>query len=712
VRIEETDRPAPKTSVHNASVLPAESMTAAFRLTLSIRNTVLLAIVLGVLVPALVLLAFDERTARRTHEPLVQHNRDAVMLLGAGMLTEPLETSDGVNMRDGVDRLLREDNVCSVEVLDLHAVAGPMHGAVHRCSGDTPTALREAPVLQDGQPIGRLRVWFDDSEMERLLSEHRHTVLGLVVMQVLFGTAVLLGVLSFRLLRPIAQLKDQASAIAARVPSPILVWRRRDELGQLGQHLNEVRSRIEGLFEELERKNAQLRKMAMYDHLTGLPNRTLFRELFQHEAAAAKRAKRSMALFFIDLDRFKDVNDSMGHAVGDELLLGTSQRLLQALRQSDLVCRHSGDEFLVLLHDADPWDKVAATAERLLRTIETPLPIGRGSLEPARRDAQPRRLAHDAQVSASIGIALYPRDGEEFNTLVRHADLAMYKSKQLGRARYSFFHSELDDAMRSRVELERELAHAVVRDELVLHFQPVVNALTGRMHGCEALLRWQHPTRGLLMPSAFVGLAENTGLIRELGAWSLHAACAQLARWKAAHAHPGRVAVNVSALQFRDHGLLETVQRALHEHSIAPGELEIELTESTLMSDTDATQRTVAALRELGVSLVVDDFGTGYSSLAYLKRLHPEKVKIDRSFVRDLGAGGNDDMALVQAIVRLGQALGFTVVAEGVETRAQREQLLAHGCPLLQGHHFAKAMAPEDFDRWARQPQGLESAVA
>jgi len=680
------------------------------KISLSIRNTVLLAIVLGVLVPALSLLALDQRIARRTHEPLVQHNRDAVMLLGADVLAEPLWTVNEAALRQGIDTLLRENNVCGAEVAELNPGPRPLAVKQRRCADTVRMAQRETPILQDGKPIGRLRVWFDDGEIERLLTDRRSTVLWLVLAQVLFGTAVLLGVLSLRLLRPIALLKGQASAIAARTPSPPLAWRRRDELGQLGQHLNEVRSRIDGLFEELERKNAQLRKMAMYDHLTGLPNRTLFRELFQHEAAVAKRGKRSMAMLFIDLDRFKNVNDALGHAVGDELLLGTSQRLLQALRQSDLVCRHSGDEFLVLLREADPWDLVASTADRLLRVIETPLPIGRNAAAAAQGRALPdivldRAGAQEAQVSASIGVALYPRDGEDFDTLVRHADMAMYKSKQLGRARYSFFHAELNEAMVARVELERELSQAVAHNELVLHYQPVVDAPSGRLHGCEALVRWRHPQRGLLMPDAFIGVAEDSGLIRELGAWTLDAACAQLARWKAAGRHPGRVAVNVSALQFRDQRLLETVQRALREHGIAPGELELELTESTLMSDTAATQRTVAALRELGVALAVDDFGTGYSSLAYLKRLHPEKVKIDRSFVRDLGSD-SDDMAVVQAIIRLGQALDFQVVAEGVETGLQHDLLLASGCRLLQGYRFARPLPAADFEAWVDEAQG------
>ena len=505
-------------------------------------------------------------------------------------------------------------------------------------------------------------------------------IVWLVAVQVGVGVAVLFTVLSLRLLRPIHRLKRQASALVSRDAPMSEAWTRRDELGQLGQHLNEVRGRIQQLFGELERKHAQLRKMAMYDHLTGLPNRTLFRELFQHEAAQARRNGTSMALLFIDLDRFKTINDAMGHAAGDELLLGTSQRLITTLRQSDALCRLSGDEFLVLMPDAEPWDHVATTAERLLQAIGTPLPLARS--------------AHLAQVSASIGIALFPRDGEDFDALLRHADLAMYKSKELGRARYSFYHAELDTRFQSRMELERELAHAIANDGLVLHYQPVVEALTGRVRGCEALVRWQHPTRGLLMPGSFIQVAEESGLVRELGLWTLEAACAQLARWKAAGRHPGRVAVNVSALQFRDQRLPETLKSALMRHQIEPGELELELTESTLLADTDTAMRTVASLRALGVGLAIDDFGTGYSSLSYLKRLRPTKLKIDRSFVRDL-PGEHDDRALAQAIVGIAKALSIAVVAEGVETAAQRDVLLAMGCPLQQGWLSGKPQPPE-----------------
>ena len=370
----------------------------------------------------------------------------------------------------------------------------------------------------------------------------------------------------------------------------------------------------------------------------------------------------------------------MGHAAGDELLLGVSQRLSSTLRESDIVCRVSGDEFLVLLTQAGSWEQVSITAERLLRAIQTPMPLA--------------RAAGTAQVSASIGISLFPGDADDFEALARCADLAMYKSKDMGKGRYSFYQPDLDTAFRSRLALERELLQAIAKHELLLHYQPVFDVQEGRLVGCEALVRWMHPQRGLLMPGTFIQTAEETGLIRELGLWTLDAACAQLASWKAAGLHPGRIAVNVSALQFRDQRLPQMLSTALQTYDIQPGELELELTESTLMDDTEAAQATVASLRELGVALAIDDFGTGYSSLSYLKRLRPGKLKIDRSFVKDLPADA-DDRALTEAIVSIAQALSITVVAEGVETAEQRDYLLSLGCRLQQGYLLGRPMPAE-----------------
>jgi diguanylate cyclase (GGDEF)-like protein len=608
------------------------------------------------------------------------------MSLSAAALAQPLWDNDIAALRSTADAVLREPSVCTITLSDASGNAPVLHA--QRCSATQPVTQRRVEVRHADRPAGVLSLAFDDGEVERLVAARRNAVLKQVILQVAFGVAVLLGVLSLRLLRPIDQLKSIASAIAARSAPLPLVWKRRDELGELAQHLNGVRARIDELFDELERKNAQLRKMAMYDHLTGLPNRTLMRELFQHEAAAARRQQRALALLFIDLDRFKDVNDTLGHSAGDELLLGTSQRLLHTLRQSDLVCRVSGDEFVVLLREAESPEQVMATAERLLHAIETPLPL----LQPVGDGAATR----EAQVSASVGVALYPRDADDFDTLLRRADLAMYEAKQQGRGRVAQYRAELDQQLLGRVELERELQQAIGRGELLLHYQPVVDARSGAVTGCEALVRWQHPTRGLLMPVHFIEVAEASGLIREVGAWTIEAACAQLRQWKRDGHAPARVAVNVSAHQFRDQRLIDALQRACERHGIHPGELELELTESTLMADVDAARRACAALRAIGVSLVIDDFGTGYSSLAYLKQLKPDKLKIDRSFVRDL-PGDPDDRALTQAILRMAQALYLNVVAEGVETEEQRRFLQDNGCPLLQGFLLGRPMAAVAF---------------
>ncbi|MGL6111638.1 MAG: putative bifunctional diguanylate cyclase/phosphodiesterase [Rubrivivax sp.] len=661
---------------------------------LSIRATVLIAIIGGMVVPALVLLGADYTLSRAAHEPLVQRNRAAVLVLATAVVTEPAWTLSEDGLKAAVQRILQEPSVCAVEVRDLQPTQEPLSIAAQRCAASLPVVVRDAPVLHEGQLVANLRLSFDATEIDQMLLQRQGIMWWLVAAQVVVGVIVLLGVLSLRLLRPIHRLKLQASTLAAREAVPALVWRQRDELGQLGQHLNTVRLRIQELFEELEAKNKQLSKMAMYDHLTGLPNRTLFRELFQHECAAARRSHGRSALLFIDLDRFKAVNDTMGHAAGDELLLGVSQRLSSTLRESDVVCRVSGDEFLVLLTQSGSWEQVAATAERLLHAIQTPMPL--------------LRAAGTAQVSASIGIAMFPDDSDEFEALARCADLAMYKSKDLGKGRYSFYQPDLDIAFRSRLELERELLQAIANHELVLHYQPVFDMHDDRLVGCEALVRWMHPQRGLLMPGTFIQTAEETGLIRELGLWTLDAACAQLAAWKAVGMHPGRVAVNVSALQFRDQRLPQVLRTALQTYDIAPGELELELTESTLMADTEAAQTTVASLRELGVALAIDDFGTGYSSLSYIKRLRPDKLKIDRSFVKDLPADA-DDRALTEAIVSIAQALSITVVAEGVETPEQRDYLLGLGCRLQQGYLLGRPMAA---DRLLALMDEREAAVA
>ncbi len=654
---------------------------------LSIRSTVIGAIVLGVLLPALMVIALDHHFSRAAHEPLVERNRAAVRVLSAAVMTEPAWTLDEAALNAAAQQIVAEPSVCSVEVLDLQPARAekPIVVQASACGADVPVVSAEVPVIHEGRRIARLRLGFDDTEIDRLLAERRHLMWWLVPAQVAVGVFVLLAVLSARLLRPLDRLKAQASALVLREPAPEVPWQRRDEIGQLGQHLNEVRARLLALFAELENKNAELHMRAMFDPLTALPNRTLFEELTQHQLAAARRAGDPLAILFIDLDRFKKVNDTLGHTAGDELLLALSRRMTATLREADIVCRLGGDEFLVVLAEPGDADAVRTVAERLLNELSAPVALGRAGAP--------------AQVSASIGVALFPEHGTDFETLVQHADLAMFRVKQQGKAGVGFFEAERDNAQLEWLVLERELAQGIDRGELRLHFQPIVDTQRGRVVGCEALLRWQHPERGLLMPDQFIAMAEQSGLVRRIGAWTLDAACAQVAAWDAAGLPPLTVAVNVSAVQVHDDSLPGQVRAAVERHGVAPARLELELTESALLSDRDGPEidRAVALLeplRAMGVTLALDDFGTGYSSLSYLKLLKPDKLKVDRSFVRDL-PGDAGDHTLTQAIVALARALEIEVVAEGVETEAQRECLRAMGCWRHQGWLYGRPVPPE-----------------
>jgi len=658
---------------------------------LSIRVTVLTAIVAAVLAPTLIMWHLEQQLTRQAQQPLIEQNRRAVLLMTANALAQPMWSLDEGTIHQVAQRALDEPAVLSLRLTERRPLIAP---TVLARAEEAPFegVLLKSTILHEGETLGELELWFDPAQIDRLLADRRQATLHLAGLQVLLSMAVLIAVLYRRLLAPIQRLKRQASAIASRAEVEPVRWDRRDELGQLGTHLNDVHQQIDTLFDQLEAQKAELEKIALHDNLTGLPNRLLFGELTQAAVAAAARDGSRLALLFIDVDRFKAVNDTLGHAAGDALLVALAKRLRAAVRASDVVCRHSGDEFIVLLHDASPWDEVAATADRLLKEMEQPLLFDH------------REIA----VSASIGVAIYPDDANDPDTLVRHADTAMYEAKNLGRARVSFFRAEFNVQLQATQQLESELRRALVENEFILHYQPQVDAGSGELLGCEALIRWQHPTRGMVPPLQFIGAAEQCGLISDLGAWTIRNACAQIARWKASGLHFGCVAVNVSALEFRNHRLVDTLTRAMADFSVLPHELEIELTESVLMTDTQTTQRIVERLHGLGLPLAVDDFGTGYSSLAYLKHLRPSKIKIDRSFVTDL-PGDEDDRVLVQAIVQLAQALGIRVVAEGVETEAQRSYLHRIGCGILQGYLISRPQPADAFERFARQNAALRA---
>ncbi len=425
----------------------------------------------------------------------------------------------------------------------------------------------------------------------------------------------------------------------------------------------------------------QIDFLAYHDALTHLPNRTLFRDRLSHALAHARREARTLALLFIDLDRFKIVNDTLGHPVGDELLLQVSRRMSEVIRADDTLARLGGDEFVLLLEEGDSAQRAAFVAHKLLECLDRPMRIS----------------GHELIVTASLGISLYPTDGEDADTLIRHADRAMYEAKQRGRNNFQFFTQSLTEGAFERLVMENSLRGAVGRGELILHYQPQIDLISGCLIGVEALVRWQHPEEGLVPPSRFIPLAEEIGIIGDLGAWVLRAACRQLADWDAQGFRVPRVGVNLSVKQIDDAGLAELVASALRESGLGENRLELEVTESMLMRGPDSTRAILSTIKAMGVELTVDDFGTGYSNLAYLKLLPLDRLKIDQSFVRDIGRDGNDE-AIVRAIIALARSLGLETVAEGVEEAHQAEFLLREGCDIVQGYLYSRPFPAEQLN--------------
>ena len=422
--------------------------------------------------------------------------------------------------------------------------------------------------------------------------------------------------------------------------------------------------------------------LAHYDVLTGLPNRTQWNERAHLELRNATRLAERLAVLFIDLDHFKAVNDSLGHPVGDQLLSGVARRFNLCLRENDFLARLGGDEFVVLLPALEHPEDAALVARKLIGALQAPMLIE----------------GHELTVSASIGIAVFPGDGDDVSALLKHADVAMYCAKDQGRNTYHYFKPEMDVHALERLMLENALRRAIERNELVLHYQPQVAAGDGRVLGCEALVRWQHPELGMLQPVQFIAVAEESGLIIPLGDWVLATACRQLAGWQAA----GRelvMAVNISALQFCQATFVDTVRRILDETGADPKRLELELTESALMQPTPEVLARMNALCELGIRLALDDFGTGYSSLSYLKRLPICRLKLDRSFVKDV-PDDLEDVAIAMATLSLARDLGMDVVAEGVENETQRQFLAERGCPVMQGYLFSRPLAADALAQW------------
>jgi diguanylate cyclase (GGDEF)-like protein len=420
---------------------------------------------------------------------------------------------------------------------------------------------------------------------------------------------------------------------------------------------------------ELQRANQQLQHVATHDALTGLPNRVLLGDRLEQAIAQAERTRGSFAVLMVDLDRFKSINDSLGHEAGDQLLKEIAHRLRASLRKVDTLARIGGDEFAIVLSGIAGPHCVETVVSNLLHSVHQPIVLA----------------AIEVQTSPSIGVSLYPHDGTDPQTLLKHADAAMYHAKKIGRNTFQFFAPEMNAFTRERLELECALRNAVSRREFVLHYQPKVHFHSGCIVGVEALVRWNHPTRGIVPPVEFIPLAEETGLILPIGTWVLKEACRQLRAWHVAGFSHLRMAVNLSAQQFREKNLLQVVRDALANAQLEPRFLELELTETAVMQDAEHSAAVLQSLSDLGVRISVDDFGTGYSSLSYLQRFPLNKVKIDRSFVREI-AHKHGDSEIVRAIISLAHSLRLAVIAEGVETPEQLDFLDRIGCDQYQGY--------------------------
>jgi len=435
-----------------------------------------------------------------------------------------------------------------------------------------------------------------------------------------------------------------------------------------------------------KQQEARIWHHANYDTLTQLPNRYLLNERLQQAILRAERAGSGLAVLFLDLNGFKQINDGLGHATGDELLRLVAKRLQSCTRGSDIVGRLGGDEFLMVAPDIDGRADAINLAEKILYNFADPFRLG----------------GREIYCQPAIGIAFYPEDAADSGTLIRNADIAMYAVKARKADRYAAFTPAMHKATAAKLNIETELHRAFERHELLLHFQPKVEAQSGRVVGAEALVRWQHPSRGLVPPTDFIPLAEECGLIMQIGEWTLREACRQFMEWRGAGLAIASISVNLSPSQFLDHKLVSVVARIIAETGIEPACLELELTEGAMSVDIEKAIATLESLRALGVKLSVDDFGTGYSSLAYLKRLPLDVVKIDRSFVKDLGANAADGK-IVGAIIDLASVLGFRVVAEGVETQEQARILRAAECDLFQGYLFSRPVEPGRFMELAQQ---------
>lgn len=437
-----------------------------------------------------------------------------------------------------------------------------------------------------------------------------------------------------------------------------------------------------------ERRNAEerIRHQANFDALTGLPNRALLLDRLAQSLATVTRASAKMALMFIDLDGFKLVNDTLGHDMGDELLREAANRVMHCVRTGDTVARLGGDEFTVIMPNLKNARDVPAAAQRILDALAKPFMLG----------------GAESFVSGSIGITLFPDDATEAGELLKNADAAMYRAKDLGKANFQFFTADLNEEVRARLRIKNGLVKAMERGEFQLFYQPKLTLETGRIESVEALMRWDNGDLGMVSPARFIPVLEETGMVVDVGAWAIRTACEQHRAWLGAGLPPIRVAVNLSARQLREISFVSVLKRVLDETGVGPDGLEIEITESMLMSDAEGAVMALRQLHELGIHVAMDDFGTGYSSLSYLRRFPIDTIKIDQSFVADI-TSNVDDATIIRTIINMGRTLNRKVVAEGVETQAQMDMLKEYGCDQIQGYLLSRPLPADDVTRYLHE---------
>ena len=454
----------------------------------------------------------------------------------------------------------------------------------------------------------------------------------------------------------------------------------------IGGRISRLRERLRSSNEELRSALGAVRQMATHDHLTGLPNRVLFNEELLRALARAERHDRPVALFFMDLDRFKNINDSLGHQFGDRVLQEAAKRLGGCVREGDIIARLGGDEFVLLVEEVGDPVALAEIARKLLAAV-----ANLGTID-----------GMELNVSLSVGICVYPTDGRDANVLLAGADVAMYRAKEQGRNRYCFYSAELLSHTPEKLALEAGLRHGLERKEFRVHYQPKVDMASGEITGVEALLRWQHPEKGLLLPDKFIRIAEETGLIIPIGLWTLREVCERAKAWMDAGLPRMPIAVNLSASQFGQEQLVPQLAEILKSTGMDSDILELEVTESMVMKDPEESVKLMRTLREMGVRLTIDDFGTGYSSLGYLKRFPFNSLKVDRSFVRDL-PHSSDDIAITRAVIAMAHSLQMNVIAEGVELKEQFDALRNEGCDEFQGYLCRPPLAEDELISFVRQ---------